>query len=506
MSDFLDLPIADLATQVQSGALTARQVTEGALARIERTRDLNALLFVAKDAALAAADAVDAKRARGQTLGKLAGVPLAIKDALCTTDAPTTCASKILTRAGAGNSGGTDPTQGFRAPYDATVVSRLREADAILIGKANMDEFAMGSSGENSAFGPARNPWDQARTAGGSSSGSAVAVAAGLALGSLGSDTGGSIRQPAALCGVVGVKPTYGRVSRYGLVAFAAGLDQVGPFARDVRSAARMLEVIAGRDPLDSTSADVPVGDYEAACNREVRGLRIGIPEEYFGEGLDPTIAENVRTAIGELEKAGCSVKPVSLPHTKYGIATYYIVATAEASSNLARFDGVRFGLRIEDAKSDLISLYGKTRNAGFGAEVKRRILLGTYVLSAGYYDAYYKKAQRVRTLIKRDFDPAFESVDAIAVPTSPTPAFRLGEKVDNPLAMYLADVFTLPASLAGISALSVPCAPTPATPARASLPVGLQLLGPAFAEERLFALAAEVERRVGGVRRPPTA
>jgi aspartyl-tRNA(Asn)/glutamyl-tRNA(Gln) amidotransferase subunit A len=504
MSDVLDLTIADLADQVQKGALTARQVTEAALARIDQTRDLNAFLYVAREAALLAADAVDAKRARGEALGKLAGVPIAIKDALCTNDAPTTCASKILTRVGEGNTGGTDPEHGFRPPYDATVVARLRAADAILVGKANMDEFAMGSSGENSAFGPSRNPWDKTRTAGGSSSGSAVAVAAGLALGSLGSDTGGSIRQPAALCGVVGVKPTYGRVSRYGLVAFASSLDQIGPFARDVKSAARILEVISGRDPLDSTSAELPVGEYEAACSREVKGLRIGIPEEYFGAGLDPAIADSVRAAIAGLEQAGCSVKPVSLPHTKYGIATYYIVATAEASSNLARFDGVRFGLRIESPKSDLTSLYGKTRNAGFGAEVKRRILLGTYVLSAGYYDAYYKKAQRVRTLIKRDFDRAFESVDAIAVPTSPSPAFRFGEKVDNPLAMYLADVFTLPASLAGIAGLSVPCAPTPATGAQPTLPVGLQLLGPAFAEERLFSLAAEVERRMGKVPRPP--
>ena len=504
MTDVLDLSIADLASQVQKGVLSARSVTEAALSRIAQTRDLNALLFVSSDAALAAADAVDAKRARGEALGKLAGVPIAIKDALCTTDAPTTCASKILTRVGEGNNAGTDPEHGFRAPYDATVVARLRAADAVLIGKANMDEFAMGSSGENSAFGPARNPWDKSRTAGGSSSGSAVAVAAGLALGSLGSDTGGSIRQPAALCGVVGVKPSYGRVSRYGLVAFASSLDQVGPFARDVKSAARLLEVISGRDPLDSTSAELPVGEYEAACSRDVKGLRIGIPQEYFGEGLDPAIAESVRSAIAQLEQAGCTVKPVSLPHTSYGIATYYILATAEASSNLARFDGVRFGLRIENAKSDLTSLYGKTRNAGFGAEVKRRILLGTYVLSAGYYDAYYKKAQRVRTLIKRDFDQAFESVDAIAVPTSPTPAFRLGEKVDNPLAMYLADVFTLPASLAGIAGLSVPCAPTPATATQPALPVGLQLLGPAFAEERLFSLAAEVERRMGTVPRPP--
>ncbi len=501
--DLLDLSIADLADKVQTGAVSARSVTEAALARIDRSSDLNALLYVSRDTALAAADAVDAKRARGEQLGKLAGVPIAIKDALCTKDAPTTCASKILTRASDDNRGGTDPSQGFRPPYDATVVARLRAADAILIGKANMDEFAMGSSGENSAFGPSRNPWDKSRTAGGSSSGSAVAVAAGLSLGSLGSDTGGSIRQPAALCGVVGVKPTYGRVSRYGLVAFASSLDQVGPFARDVKSTARILEVISGRDPLDSTSADVPVGQYEAACSRSVAGLRIGIPEEYFGEGLDPAIADSVRQAIAELERAGCSVKPVSLPHTKYGIATYYIVATAEASSNLARFDGVRFGLRIETPKSDLTSLYGKTRDSGFGAEVKRRILLGTYVLSAGYYDAYYKKAQRVRTLIKRDFDEAFETVDAIAVPTSPTPAFRFGEKVDNPLSMYLADVFTLPASLAGIAGLSVPCAPTPATATQPALPVGLQLLGPAFAEERLFALAAEVERRMGGVRLP---
>jgi aspartyl-tRNA(Asn)/glutamyl-tRNA(Gln) amidotransferase subunit A len=501
--DLLDLSIADLADKVQTGAVSARSVTEAALARIDRSSDLNALLYVSRETALAAADAVDAKRARGEQLGKLAGVPIAIKDALCTKDAPTTCASKILTRASDDSRGGTDPSQGFRPPYDATVVARLRAADAILIGKANMDEFAMGSSGENSAFGPSRNPWDKSRTAGGSSSGSAVAVAAGLSLGSLGSDTGGSIRQPAALCGVVGVKPTYGRVSRYGLVAFASSLDQVGPFARDVKSTARILEVISGRDPLDSTSADVPVGQYEAACSRSVAGLRIGIPEEYFGEGLDPAIADSVRQAIAELERAGCSVKPVSLPHTKYGIATYYIVATAEASSNLARFDGVRFGLRIETPKSDLTSLYGKTRDRGFGAEVKRRILLGTYVLSAGYYDAYYKKAQRVRTLIKRDFDEAFETVDAIAVPTSPTPAFRFGEKVDNPLSMYLADVFTLPASLAGIAGLSVPCAPTPATATQPALPVGLQLLGPAFAEERLFALAAEVERRMGGVRLP---
>jgi aspartyl-tRNA(Asn)/glutamyl-tRNA(Gln) amidotransferase subunit A len=508
MNELLDSSIAELSEKVREGAVSARQVTEAALARIRALRDLNALLFVSEAAALESADALDARRARGERLGPLAGVPIAIKDALCTADAPTTCASKILTRRAPGGAGGSDPEHGFRAPYDATVVARLRAADAILIGKANMDEFAMGSSGENSAFGPPKNPWDPARTPGGSSGGSAVAVAAGMALGALGSDTGGSIRQPAALCGVVGVKPTYGRVSRYGLVAFASSLDQVGPFARDVRGAARLLEVIAGRDACDSTSAQVAVGNYEQACERPVRGLRIGVPQEYFSDGLDADVAQSVQRAIAGLEAAGCSVQPVTLPHTHYGIATYYIVATAEASSNLSRFDGVRFGLRIEPPKSDLLALYGKTRDAGFGAEVKRRILLGTYVLSAGYYDAYYRKAQRVRTLIKRDFDHAFEKVEAIAVPTSPTPAFRFGEKGDNPLAMYLADVFTLPASLAGIAGLSVPCAAVPALAdgSRPELPVGLQLLAPAFEEERLFALAAEVERGALPLRRPPIA
>jgi aspartyl-tRNA(Asn)/glutamyl-tRNA(Gln) amidotransferase subunit A len=362
----------------------------------------------------------------------------------------------------------------------------------------------MGSSGENSAFGPPRNPHDPSRTAGGSSGGSAVAVAAGLTPGSLGSDTGGSIRQPAALSGCVGIKPSYGRVSRYGLVAFASSLDQVGPFARDVRSTARLLEVISGRDERDSTSSPREVGAYEAACGRDVKGLRLGVPEEYFGEGIDPDVAASVRAAIALLEREGVEVRPVTLPHTRYGIATYYIIATAEASSNLARFDGVRFGLRLEPARGDLVAMYGKTRDRGFGAEVKRRILLGTYVLSAGYYDAYYRKAQRVRTLIKRDFEKAFETVDVIAAPTSPTPAFRLGEKIDDPLAMYLADVYTLPASLAGIAGITLPCAPAPARADRPSLPVGLQLLAPAFEEERLFTVSAAVERLVGGGATPP--
>ncbi|HEY4105811.1 MAG TPA: Asp-tRNA(Asn)/Glu-tRNA(Gln) amidotransferase subunit GatA [Polyangiaceae bacterium] len=495
MSDVLDLPIAEQADRVARGEISAVALTERVLARIEAKSKLHAFLHVAREAALASANAIDQRRARGEKLGPLAGVPIAIKDALCTVDAPTTCASKILTRRNAEGTAGSTAEHGWRPQYDATVVARLRAAGAVLVGKTNMDEFAMGSSGENSAFGPMRNPWDQSRTAGGSSGGSAAAVSAGLAAGSLGSDTGGSIRQPAALCGIVGVKPTYGRVSRYGLVAFASSLDQVGPFARDARSAARILEVIAGVDPHDSTSANVPVGAYEAACGKPVKGLRIGVPEEYFGEGLDPRVAASVRAAISALEKDGCSVHPVALPHTRHGIATYYIVATAEASSNLARFDGVRFGLRIEPARSDLQTMYGKTRNSGFGPEVKRRILLGTYVLSSGYYDAYYRKAQKARTLIKQDFDRAFEHVDAIAAPTSPTPAFKLGDKADDPLAMYLADIFTLPASLAGIAGLSVPCGMAPATGSEPPLPVGLQLLAPAFQEERLFTLASAVER-----------
>ena len=495
-SEALDFPIDELTRSVQSGAVSAESVVEEALRRIHRAGELNAFLNVSDEAALEAARALDGRRARGEPLGKLAGVPIAIKDALCTQDAPTTAGSKILTRRGPDGRPGT-PASGFRPPYDATAVSRLRQAGALLVGKANMDEFAMGSSGENSAFGPARHPLDPSFAPGGSSSGSAVAVAARLCSAALGSDTGGSIRQPASFCGVVGVKPSYGRVSRYGLIAFASSLDQVGPFARDVRSAARVLEVIAGEDPSDSTSAHEPVGNYVGACERDPRSLRIGVPEEYFAEGLDPEISASVRAAVERLGREGCEVRPVKLPHTRYGVATYYIVATAEASSNLARFDGVRFGLRIEPERGDLSAMYGATRDAGFGAEVKRRILLGTYVLSAGYYDAYYRRAQRARTLIRRDFDEAFTTVDVIAAPASPTPAFRLGEKVSDPLSMYLADVYTLPASLAGIAGMSVPCGATRATSDRPALPIGLQLLAPAFAEENLFTVAAAVERLV---------
>jgi aspartyl-tRNA(Asn)/glutamyl-tRNA(Gln) amidotransferase subunit A len=481
----LDVSIAELARRVQDGELSAVELAEQSLESIALGEALGAFLHVARDAALESAREVDRRRARGETLGPLAGVPIAVKDALCTLDAPTTCASKILTRDG----------RGWQAPYEATAVRRLRDADAVIVGKTNMDEFAMGSSNENSACGPVKNPWDRTRIAGGSSGGSAVAVAARMTPGALGSDTGGSIRQPAALSGVVGVKPSYGRVSRYGLVAFASSLDQVGPLARDVRSAARLLGVIAGHDPRDSTSSTLPVGGYEAACERGVAGLKIGVPEEYFGPGLDPDVEGSVRAAIAALEKEGAAVLPVRLPHTRYGVATYYIIATAEASSNLARFDGVRFGLRVEQPGQNLGALYGATRDAGFGREVKRRILLGTYVLSAGYYEAYYLKAERVRTLIRQDFERAFSEVDVLATPTSPTPAFRLGERIADPLAMYLADIYTLPASLAGACALSVPCAPVPARTDRPELPTGLGLVAPAFAEERLFRVAACWER-----------
>lgn len=491
----LSLALPDLVSQVHSGQVSAVDVAEQSLEAIRERSDLNAFCHVAEEATLATARSLDERRRRGEPLGRLAGVPIALKDALCTHDQPTTCGSRMLLRTGEDGR-----EVGWRSPYDATVVERLRAEGALLVGKANMDEFAMGSSSETCVYGPSRNPWDPERIPGGSSGGSAVAVAAKLTTASLGSDTGGSIRQPAALCGVVGVKPTYGRVSRYGLVAFASSLDQVGPMARDVRSAARVLEVIAGHDPRDSTSAQVPVGAYEAACERGLSGLRFGIPSEYFGPGLDPATRAAVERVIEKIRAAGCAVRPVSLPHTDYGVATYYILANAEASSNLARFDGVRFGKRVEERGMDLAAMYGASRNAGFGREVKRRILLGTYVLSAGYYDAYYLKAQRVRTLIRRDFERAFEEVDVLVTPTSPTPAFRIGERVDNPLAMYMADVYTLPASLAGLPGISVPCGLVSVDDAGDSspeLPVGVQLLGPHFEEERLFAAAAAIEELV---------
>jgi aspartyl-tRNA(Asn)/glutamyl-tRNA(Gln) amidotransferase subunit A len=482
-----------IAERVRKGESTAVSVAEGALARIDALDgELNSFLTVMRDEVLEQARAVDAKRARGEALGVLAGVPIALKDALCTRGVRTTAGSKMLEK--------------WISPYDATVVARLRAADALLPGKTNMDEFAMGSSNENSAYGPVKNPRDRSRAPGGSSGGSAAAVASGMTPAALGSDTGGSIRQPASFTGVVGVKPTYGRVSRFGLVAFASSLDQVGPFASDVRGAARVLSVIAGHDPRDMTSLAATPSDFEAACGASVRGLRIGVPEEYFAKGLDPEVEASVRAAVARLEAEGCAVTKVHLPHTRYAVATYYVVATAEASSNLARFDGVRYGLRVEPgpsrsgaspgqtARSALRAMYGATRDAGFGAEVKRRILLGTFVLSAGYYDAYYLKAQRVRTLIRRDFDAAFESVDAIVCPTAPTAAFALGEKTADPLSMYLQDVYTLPASLAGLPAVSVPCAPT-----REGLPIGLQIIAPALREDTMFALASAWESVRGG-------
>jgi aspartyl-tRNA(Asn)/glutamyl-tRNA(Gln) amidotransferase subunit A len=471
--------VGGLAQKVRAGEIKAVEVAEAVLARIDaRDGELHAFVTRSDDALLGQARAIDEKRARGVPLGPLAGVPVALKDALSTRGVRTTSGSRIL--------------EGYVPPYDATVVARLREADALLPGKTNMDEFAMGSSTEHSAFGPTRNPCDTSRSPGGSSGGSAVAVAARMTAAALGSDTGGSIRQPAALTGVVGMKPTYGRVSRCGLIAFASSLDQIGPFATDVRGAARVLSVIAGHDPRDATSRDEPVPDYEAACGTSVRGLRIGVPEEYFASGLDPDVEKSVRDALARLEADGCTLKKLALPHTAYAVASYYVIATAEASSNLARFDGVRYGLRVE--ASPLREMYGKTREAGFGAEVKRRILLGTFVLSAGYYDAYYLKAQKVRTLVRRDFEAAFAEVDAVVSPTSPTPAFLLGEKMGDPLAMYLNDIYTLPASLAGIPGLSVPVAPT-----ASGLPVGLQVVTPAFREDLALRMGSAVEAGLRG-------
>jgi aspartyl-tRNA(Asn)/glutamyl-tRNA(Gln) amidotransferase subunit A len=485
MTGWLDRSITDISSAVASGDVSAEEVARESIAAIESSNSrLGAFLAISAEQALEQARDVDARRARGEKLGKLAGVPIGLKDALSTRGIATTCASKILTREG----------RAWRPPFDATVVTRLKAAGAVLPGKCNMDEFAMGSSTENSAFYPVKNPWDTARTPGGSSGGSAVAVAARMTPGSLGSDTGGSIRQPAAFTNVVGVKPTYGRVSRYGLVAFASSLDQIGPFASDVRGAARILEVIAGKDPCDATSIDAPVGAYEAACDKGVAGLRVGVPEEYFATGLDPEVGASVRSAIDELARLGCAIRPIKLAHTAYAVATYYVLATAEASSNLARFDGVRFGLRVEPQGSDLTTMYGRTRDAGFGAEVKRRIMLGTYVLSAGYYDAYYLKAQRVRTLVRRDFEQAFREIDVIAAPVSPVVPFRLGERMGDPLSMYLADVYTLPASLAGIPAISVPAAPTKPSADRPALPVGLQIMAAPLDEERMFSVAAAFE------------
>jgi aspartyl-tRNA(Asn)/glutamyl-tRNA(Gln) amidotransferase subunit A len=457
------------------GKVSAAEIADAFLAACrEREPKLRAFTSLDEEAVRRQAKAVDAKRAAGEPLGRLAGVPVAVKDVLCTKGVRTTCSSKILAN--------------FVPPYDAHAVERLRAEDAVLFGKTNMDEFAMGSSTENSASGATRNPWDTDCIPGGSSGGSAAAVAGCEAPLALGTDTGGSIRQPAALCGIVGVKPTYGRVSRYGLVAFASSLDQIGPFAHDVTDAALLLEVVAGHDRRDSTCVDRPVPEYRKTLNDPVKGLKIGVPREFFDRGLDAEVESAVRAALKEYEKQGATLVDVSLPHSKYALAAYYIVAPAEASSNLARYDGMHYGHRTKE-KADLIGTYAKSRGEGFGKEVERRIMIGTYVLSSGYKDAYYVKALKVRRLVKKDFDDALATCDVVVGPTTPTAAFKVGEKSDDPLAMYLSDVYTVSCNLAGIPGLSIPCGFT-----RSGLPIGLQLLGKPFDEEKLLRVARMYE------------
>jgi aspartyl-tRNA(Asn)/glutamyl-tRNA(Gln) amidotransferase subunit A len=484
-----DVMTADTASgllaQLNAGSVSSGEVVRHYLDRARSLQRLNAFVYLDPDSALAQAQAVDAKRRSGAPVGPLAGLPVAIKDVLCVAGEPTTCGSRML--------------KTYRPPYDATVIARLKAADAVLLGKTNMDEFAMGSSTENSAYGPTRNPWDEERIPGGSSGGSAAAVAAGLAPLSLGSDTGGSIRQPASFCGITGLKPTYGRVSRYGLVAFASSLDQVGPFAHDLTDLALLLRVISGHDSHDSTSVDAPVPDFPATLDTPPETLRIGLPREWFGDGLDAEVAAAIREAVRVYETAGATVKEVSLPHARYGIPAYYIVATAECSSNLARYDGTIYGHRAEDSSPKypgeenlppLIRMMMASRAEGFGAEVKRRIMLGTFALSAGYADQYYNQALKVRRLIRNDFDAAFHEVDVLVGPTAPTPAFRLGEKTSDPLSMYLSDIYTITANLAGIPGVSVPCGFS-----KSGLPIGMQLLGPAFAEEKLLRTARVFEK-----------
>ena len=457
---------------------SARELAADYYKRIKaRNPELNAFLTLSQERAYAQADRVDALAAAGKPLPPLAGVPVAIKDVLSSRGIRTTCGSKIL--------------EHYIPPYDATAVQRLEAAGAVILGKTNCDEFAMGSSNENSAYGPVRNPGATDRVPGGSSGGSAAAVAAGLAVASLGTDTGGSIRQPGALCGIPAMMGSYGRVSRYGLIAFASSLDRVGPFATNVRDVATVLQIIAGRDANDSTSTTAPVPEYRAEIGKSVKGMTIGIPKEYFGEGMDDGVRKKIDAGIELLKKLGCNLVDIHMPHTDYAIAVYYVIATAEASSNLARYDGVRYGLRVED--DSLLSMYRKTRGAGFGPEVKRRIVLGTYVLSAGYWDAYYLKGQKVRSLIAQDFRDAFNKVDAIVTPTSPVPAFKLGERTNDPLQMYLADIYTVTGSLAGVPGISVPCGKV-----CGKLPVGLQIFGPAFGEARVLQLAHAFEQAGG--------
>lgn len=471
--------IQDVRRRIASGATTVSAVVESAITAAEDLNEkLNAFLEIDRKGAVKRAESIKEQQ------GRLAGVPIAIKDNICIRGMQTSCGSKIL--------------GDYHPPYDATVIERLLAEGAVIIGKTNCDEFAMGSSNENSAFGAVRNPWDTSRVPGGSSGGSAAAVAAGIVPVALGSDTGGSVRQPASLCGVVGIKPTYGRNSRYGLVAFASSLDQVGVFGRSVRDVATVLGVIAGRDPKDSTTADIAVPDYAAHLDNPLSGKRIGFPRALFGEGLDEEVRQSVQEAIEVYRELGAEIVNVDLPHARYAIAVYYIIATAEASSNLARFDGVRYGFRAEEAP-ELREMYRKTRDEGFGAEVKRRVMLGTYVLSAGYYDAYYRKAQQVRTLIRNDFAKAFSSCDAIITPTSPSTAFPIGQKVDDPLAMYLNDIYTVTANLAGIPGINVPCGLS-----SERLPIGFQLLGPYWSEAVLLQLSHAYEKARPFTERPP--
>lgn len=475
MSPATKWTVPSVRAALERKTVSARELTAEFYARIEEQNPrLNAFLALSPERAYLQADRIDQMQARGTELPPLAGVPVAIKDVISTRGTPTTCASRIL--------------QNYVPPFDATVVERLENAGAVILGKTNCDEFAMGSSNENSAFGPVRNPVALDRVPGGSSGGSAAAVAAGLAVGALGTDTGGSIRQPGSLCGVPAMMPTYGRVSRYGLIAFASSLDRIGPFASTASDVAALMAAISGRDENDSTSASVPVPNFSAEMQKPVEGTRIGIPAEYFGEGMDPEVREKVQSGIEMLRKLGCRTVNLSMPHTGYAIATYYIVANAEASSNLARFDGVRYGLRVDGASVE--EMYKRTRGQGFGAEVKRRIMLGTYVLSSGYYEAYYLRAQKVRALITRDFTRAFASVDLIVTPTSPSTAFRIGERIDDPLAMYLSDIYTVTGDLAGVPAISVPCGVS-----SEGLPVGLQIFAPPFAEARILQLAEAFER-----------
>jgi aspartyl-tRNA(Asn)/glutamyl-tRNA(Gln) amidotransferase subunit A len=483
------MELESLTVDAARSAIASGEVSATALAELHYDRiaaedgKINSFLALSRERAMKQAAKIDGMAARGETLPPLAGIPIGIKDVLTMVGSPATAGSLIL--------------QGYRPPYDATAVAKLEAAGAILLGKLNCDEFAMGSSNENSAYGPVLNPRALDRVPGGSSGGSAAAVAANFAVATLGTDTGGSIRQPAAFCGVVGVLPTYGRVSRYGLIAFASSLDRVGPLAKSVKDVATVLQVIAGKDVMDATSSDRPVEDFVGELSKPVEGVRVGVPEEYFGEGLDPEIRAAIDGAIAGLKMVGCVVKPVSLPHTKYAIPTYYVIATAEASSNLSRFDGVRFGLRAEEATT-LSAMFKKTRDTGFGAEVKRRILLGTYALSAGYYDAYYRKAQQVRTLLTRDFLAAFDEVDVLVAPVTPTPAFKLGEKTDDPVQMYLEDIYSVAASLAGICGVSVPCGET-----KSGLPIGVQVMGRHFDEATMLRVAQAVEMAASAMELP---